>query len=60
MYAENARRVANLVATDLGIEQVTQLDDEIKTVLSDANATPTAVGKDWNVVVILGQDKSTE
>jgi hypothetical protein len=56
MYGPNAKRVANLVATDLGIDQVAELDDAIKTALAD---TDTAAGKDWNVVVVLGQDKST-
>jgi hypothetical protein len=60
MYAPNAKRVANLVATDLGIENVAPLDDAIKSTLADKQATPTAAGKDWNVVVVLGQDKSTQ
>jgi hypothetical protein len=60
MYGPNAKRAANLVATDLGIENVVPLDDAIKSTLADKQATPSAAGKDWNVVVILGQDKSTQ
>jgi hypothetical protein len=60
MYAPHAERVARLVGTALGIEHVAPLDDAIKSSLADKEATPTAVGKDWNVVVVLGQDKSTQ
>jgi hypothetical protein len=56
MYGPRAQRAARLVATDLGIEQVTEIDDSIKTALADSQK---AAGKDWNVVVVLGQDKST-
>jgi LytR cell envelope-related transcriptional attenuator len=57
MYdGSRAERAARGVATSLGIEQVIAIDDKIKTALeSDLKAK----GKDWNVVVVIGQDKST-
>jgi hypothetical protein len=51
-----ARRAAVGVAQSLGIEQVVAIDDALKTALADA---PEAKGKDWNVVVVIGQDKGT-
>jgi len=57
MYGPHFERQARLVAQELGIEQTVALDDAIKTAL--ASTTEAAKQKGWNVVVVLGQDKST-
>ena len=53
----SARRAAEEVASALGIEQVERLDAATQTSLA---SLPEAQQKDWNVVVIVGVDKSTQ
>ncbi|MDA0138899.1 LytR C-terminal domain-containing protein, partial [Solirubrobacter deserti] len=53
MYARGDKSAAEGVADVLGIERVEQLSDEIQ-------AAAVQVGqREWNVVVVIGQDKST-
>ncbi len=52
-----ARSVAQEVGSALGIEQVERLDAATQTSLK---SLPEAQQKDWNVVVIVGVDKSTQ
>jgi len=52
-----ARGVAQEVGSALGIEQVERLDAATQTSLK---SLPEAQQKDWNVVVIVGVDKSTQ
>ena len=51
-----AQRAARGVASSLGIKQVVEIDDALKTALASDDK---AKGKDWNVVVVIGQDKRT-
>ena len=44
------------MASSLGIKQVVEIDDALKTALASDDK---AKGKDWNVVVVIGQDKRT-
>jgi hypothetical protein len=53
----SSRQVAQDVASALGIEQVERLDATTQTALK---SLPEANQKDWNVVVIVGVDKSTQ
>jgi hypothetical protein len=52
----SSRRAAQDVASALGIEQVERLDAATQAALADL---PPEQQKDWNVVVIVGVDKST-
>ena len=52
-----ARSVAQDVGSALGIEQVERLDAATQTSLK---SLPESQQKDWNVVVIVGVDKSTQ
>ena len=53
----SARKAAEDVASVLGIEQVERLDAATQASLADL---PESQQKDWNVVVIVGVDKSTQ
>ena len=53
----SARSVAQDVGSALGIEQVERLDAATQTSLK---SLPESQQKDWNVVVIVGVDKSTQ
>jgi hypothetical protein len=58
MYAKrNARTAARGVASALGIESVDPLDAATRQALA---SLPQSQRKDWNVVVIIGVDKSTQ
>jgi hypothetical protein len=53
MYARGDRSAAEQVAEVLGIERIGQLDEKTQ-------AAAVKLGdRDWNVVAIIGQDKST-
>lgn len=54
MYARGDKAAAQEVADVLGIDRVEQLTEEIQSAASGV-----ADGREWNVVAILGQDKST-
>lgn len=54
MYARGDKAAAEQVADVLGIERVEQLSEEIQ-----GQASAVADGREWNVVAIIGQDKST-
>ena len=55
MFAKGDKPAAQEAAEALGIEQVVALDDATQTALA---SLPASQQKDWNVVVIVGQDKS--
>jgi hypothetical protein len=58
MYTKrNARSAARGVASALGIETVDSLDATTRQALA---SLPQSQRKDWNVVVIVGVDKSTQ
>ncbi len=54
MYARGDKSAAEQVAEVLGIERVAQLDEA-----TQAAAVTKVEDRDWNVVAIVGQDKST-
>lgn len=54
MYARGDKTAAQQVADVLGIDRVEQLSEAIQT--AAATVEP---GREWNVVAIIGQDKST-
>jgi len=54
MYARGYNAAAEAVAEVLGIDRVAQLTEEIQ-----SSASGVAGGREWNVVAIIGQDKST-
>jgi hypothetical protein len=53
MYARGDKAAADQVADVLGIDRVEQLSDEIQTAARQVG------DREWNVVAIVGQDKST-